>query len=252
MSFSHLLTKTLWLIPVVLQAAIAVVMLRRRLFRVFPIFFGYTVLVLFREITLLFLHYPGNVYSLVYWCTEALAVLLTIGVILETIRHLFPPYPFLRILLKLVWIAGTVAAATAVLMLVFTNGDTGGDRVFETIILVERSVRFLQSCLLIIVIVLISRLGLTWHNYAAGIIAGFGIYSALDLAILELRAHLHLLTDAALVLFTSAAYNVAAIIWASYFLRSWRTKPVEHLPDTDLAEWNNAVVDLVDQWYRRY
>ena len=252
MNFSHLVTKTLWLIPLVLQAAITLVMLRRRLFRIFPIFFSYTVLVLSREIALMFLRYPGNVYSLVYWCTEGLAVLLSLGVILETIRHLFPPYPFLRILLKSMWIAGVIAAATALLMLVFTNSGTGADRVFESIILVERSARFLQASLLILVIALMSRLGLTWHNYATGIVAGFGIYSALYLVILEFRAHLNLLTDAALVLFTSAAYNIAAIIWAYYFLRSWRTVPIEHLPETDLAEWNEMVTDYVDQWYRRY
>jgi len=249
---SHVATRALWLIPLVLQTAITVVMLRRRLVTIFPIFFSYTVLVLSRETALLFLQYSGDLYALVYWCSEALAVLLGLGVIFETVRHLFAPYPFLRILLKLVWIVGIIAAVTALLMLVFANGITGSDRVFEFIILVERSVRFLQACLLILVTALMSRLGVTWHHYSVGIVAGFGVYSALDLGVLEFRAHLRFISDAGLVLLTSAAYNVAAIIWASYFLRSWRKTPIEYLPKTNLTEWNETVTEHVDQWYRRY
>jgi hypothetical protein len=251
MSVSRIVTTGLWLLPLVLQAAIAVVMLGRRLVRIFPLFFSYTVLVLSREIVLLFLRYPENLYALVYWCGEALAVLLGLGVIFEAVRHLFPPYAFLRILLRVVWIAGAIAAVTAFLMLVFTNDIRGADRIFEFIILVERSVRFLQASLLIVVIALMSRLGLTWHHYLTGIVAGFGIYSALDLAILELR-DLHFVTDAALVLLTSAAYNVAAIIWASYLLRPRRKGSIEHLPETNLGEVNEAVTEYINQWYRRY
>src|SRR6202011_5392274 len=177
MSVSRIATTGLWLLPLVLQAAIAVVMRCRRLVRIFPVFFSYTVLVLSREIVLLFLRYPGNLYALVYWCGEALAVLLGLGVIFEAVRHLFPPYPFLRTLLRVVWIVGAIAAVTAFLMLVFTNDIRGADRIFELIILVERSVRFLQASLLIVVIALMSRLGLTWHHYLIGIVAGFGIYS---------------------------------------------------------------------------
>jgi hypothetical protein len=172
-------------------------------------------------------------------------------VIVETVRHIFPPRPSLRIFLKSVWIVGAFAAAAALLMLVLTNGSTGANRVFEFILLMERSARFLQACLLIAVIALMSRLGLTWHHYSVGIVAGFGTYSALALAVLEFRAHLHLVSDATLVLINSASYNAAAFIWASYFLRSWRKRPIEHLPEANLGEWNEAVTDYVDQWYRR-
>jgi hypothetical protein len=204
-----------------------------------------------REVILLFLPYPGDLYSLVWFCGEALAVLLGLGVILEAIRHLIPPYPFLKLALKSAWILGTIAAATAVLMLLFTRGY-GADRVFESIILTERSARFLQVCLLVVVIALMSRLGLTWHNYSLGIVVGFGVYAALDLAILELRAHLHIMSDALFVLLKPAAYNLATVIWALYFLPAWRTKPVGQLPNTNLREWNDAVTGYIDQWYRRY
>ena len=245
-----LLTKTLWILPLVLQVAIAIVMLRRKLVGAFPIFFGYTVLVPTRDIVLLFLRNPGNAYSFVYWWGEAIAVLLSLGVIFEALRHIFPPYPFLGAVLKLVWILGGMAAVAALLMLILSGGSPGADPLLESIILLERTSRFLQVCLLIIVISLMSRLGLTWQQYSIGIVVGFGIYSALDLATLQFRGH-HFVVGDTFVLIRSAAYNLGAIIWAAYFLPSGSRSPVEHLPRTNLAEWNEAVTDYVDQWYRR-
>jgi len=246
-----LVSKTLWLVPLIIQVAIAVVMLRRKLVGIFPVFFAYTILVASREMVLAFLPYSGGSYFLVYWWGEALAVLLGLGVIFEILRQLFAPYPFSEFVLKLVWTLGGMAAVTALLMLVLSNGGPWAHRVQESIMLIERAARFLQVCLLIIVIGLMSRLGLTWHKYSLGIVAGFGIFSALDLAALELRSHLHFMTDDMFVLIRPAAYNLGAIIWAAYFLRSWSRTPVAYLPKTNLPEWNEAVTEYVDQWYRR-
>src|ERR1700694_2495613 len=99
MSFPHLVTKTLWVLPLVLQIAIALVMLRRKLITIFPIFFSYTVIVLCREILLLFLK-MGKVYALIYWYGEALSVLLGLAVIFEIVGRILPPRPFLGPFLK--------------------------------------------------------------------------------------------------------------------------------------------------------
>jgi hypothetical protein len=251
MTFQHVLIKALWIFPLILLAAIAIVMWRRNLARRFPVFFSYTVLVVVRDSVLFFLPYQSPAYSFVYFLGDALAVLLSLGVIFETLRNIFPPYPFLRIILRSVWILGGIAAVISVLMLVSSNAPTDPDHALQSILMAERAVRFLQVCLLIMVIALMSRLGLTWHQYSLGIVAGFGIYSALDLMTLEFRAHLHFVTQDTFVLVNSAAYNLGAMIWAAYFLPSWARTPVEILPKTNLAELNEAVTDYVDQWYRR-
>jgi hypothetical protein len=252
MSFPHLVTMTLWVLPLVLQAVIALVMFRRKLVTVFPVFFSYTVVVFSREILLLFLDQQGKVYALIYWSGEALGVLLGLAVIFEILGHVLPSTPFMGFVLKSVWIFTAIAAVIALLMLLMTDRSQGADRVVEFIILAERSARFLEACLLVVVIALMSRLGLTWRHPSVGIAAGFGVYSALALTGFELHAHLHFLKYTTLALLNSAAYNVAALIWAFYILRSWRGKPVKSLPQANLAEWNNAVSDYVTQWYRRY
>jgi len=251
MRFPHLATSVLWLVPLALQCVIAVVMYLRGLARRYPFFFSYNLLLPARDVVLLFLPYDGRRYSRVYWWGEAGAVLLSLGVIVETVWHLIEPYPFLRTVFRMLWIVGILAAAAAVAMLFWNNGAHGADLALERIILLQRSARFLQVCVLIVAIGLMSRLGLTWHHYSLGIAAGFGVYAALDLALLELRANLHVIPDSAFVLLRSAAYNLAAIIWGFYFLRPRGVRSVERLPSTDLANWNDALTERVDKWYQR-
>lgn len=246
---SHMATSVLWFAPLAMQCVIAVVMLCRGLVAQFPFFFSYTVLLPARDAVLFFLPYPGNTYSSVYWWGDGVAVLLALAVIFETTSHFVRPFPFFRLFLRVLWIVIGVAGAVA-LTLLWADGPNGVGRAFEWIVLLERSARFLQVCLLIVATALMSRLGLDWHHYSVGIAAGFGVFAALDLALLELRAHLHVLSDAAFVLLRPAAYNLGVAIWAFYFLRPQGGKPVGGLPGTDLANWNNALTEHVNKWYR--
>jgi hypothetical protein len=144
-----------------------------------------------------------------------------------------------------------VLGAAALAMLIWTKGPAGADVALEWIILAERSARFLQGCLLIVAIAMMSRLGLTWRHFSLGIAAGFGVFAALDLVLLELRAHLHLISDSTFVLLRSAAYNLGVLSWAFYFLRPQGGNPVDRLPGTDVANWNDALTEHVGKWYRR-
>jgi hypothetical protein len=218
--------------------------------RKYPFFFSYNILLPARDAVLFFLPYPGPRYSRVFWWGEAAAILLSLGVIVETIRYLMEPYPFLRVIFKMLWIVGIVSAAAALAILIWDSGPSGG-QIIESIILFERSARFLQVCLLIATILLISRLGLTWQSYSVGIAAGFGIYAAFDLALLEFRGNLHFIADSAFVLLRSAAYNLAVIIWSVYFLRPRHTLQVDRLPSTEVASWNDDLTERVDKWYQR-
>ena len=251
MTFFYLLAKILWLTPLSLQTAMLYVMIRRKLVGSFPLFFSYTVVIVCRESILLFLR-KGGLYFLIFWWGETLAILLGLAVIFEIVTHTLPKSPSLRFVLNSVLIFGAIAAVAALLILVLAKPGGGHAPLLEVIVMGERSVRFLQSSLLVVVIALMSRLGLSWHQESVGIAAGFGIYSALALAGFELGGHLHVISTPTLALVNSAAYNLAAIIWAFYMLRPSHVTPVEHLPKTDLAEWNEAVGDYVNQWSRRY
>lgn len=251
MSFSRVVAETLWGLPLVLQAGITVFMGRHKLVNIFPFFFSYSAVVLTTGLALIFLPYGHRAYALVYWSSETLAVLLGLAVVFEILGHVLPRTSSLRFISHCVWVLGSIAAVAALLMLIMSEPQKGNDRVFGVIMVAERSIRFLQASLLIIVTALMSRLGLTWRDESVGIAAGFGIYSALALGLYQFGYHVHLISGSAFVLLNSAAYNVAVIIWAFYILRPSRVTPIKHLPKTDLAEWNSAVTDYVNQWSRR-
>jgi hypothetical protein len=251
MHFSHLLTFVLWFLPLTLQVAIAASMLYRGLASQFPFFFSYNLFVPARDLILASVPNGGNLYSAVYWWGDGGAILLALVVIVEVAFHLIGRYPFLLFLFKILLGLAAIAAMAALASLVWTRGPAGADLALEWIIYTERSVRFLQVCLLILMIALMSRLGLTWRTYELGIAAGFGLYAALDLILLELRAHLHAVTDNSFVLLRSTAYNLGVLIWAAYFLLPRRRPPVDRLPDNDLAQWNDELNQKVDKWYRR-
>jgi hypothetical protein len=251
MNFSRLATYVLWITPLALQCVIAVVMLRRRLVGQFPFFFSYTILLPARDTALSFLPNPGDRYSAVFFGGEAAAILLSFAVIFEISWHFVRLYPFLRLFLRLLWISAVVAGAAALALLLWTQGPAGTDVALMWITLSERSARFLQACLLIVAIAMMSRLGIAWRDYALGIAAGFGVYAALDLVLLELRVHLHVLSDAAFVFLRSAAYNLGVLIWAYYFLGPQGGNPINRLPGTDVANWNDTLTEHVEKWYRR-
>lgn len=238
---------TLWITPIVIQSVVVIIMLWRQLVKVFPVFFAYSALVPAREIFLLFIRNHHELYFRTYWLGEAIVVVLSLGVTYEVIWHLIRPYSFLRRLaLRSFWIVAIVALGLGLMMFVSSSLSDHPESRFEIIILVERSVRFLQACLLIVLILLMSNLGLTWQYYAVGIATSFGAYSASYLAVLELRTHLHLISDSTLIVLNSTAYNVAAAVWAFYFVPSRARKMVvESVPDTEIARWNEVLSEYL-------
>jgi hypothetical protein len=241
------ITVALWIGPIVIQSIIVVVMLHRKLVGIFPVFFTYSVLVPAREILLFFVRNHLNLYSRIYFFSEAIVVTVSLGVIYEVIWHLIRPYSFLRrFAFRFFWIVAAVALALGLTMFLSSSRSVQASHRIEIIILAERSVRFLQACWLIVLVLLMSRLGLTWQYYAVGIATGFGVFSASYLALLELEAHLHLITYETLQLLNSTAYNVAAMIWALYFVPSRPRKViVESLPSTEIARWNEMLSEYL-------
>jgi hypothetical protein len=247
MKVPHAITVALWIAPIVVQSIIVIVMLHRKLVEVFPVFFTYNVLVPAREVLLLFVRNHPDLYSRIYWFSEAIVVALSLGVIYEVIWHLIRPYSFLRgFAFSFFWIVAAVALGLGLIMFLSSSRSIQPDPLLEIIVMAERSVRFLQACWLIVLVLLMSRLGLTWQHYAVGIATGFGVFSASDLALLELQAHLHLITYETLAVLNSTAYNVAVTIWALYFVASRPRKViVGSLPDTEIARWNEVLSEYL-------
>jgi hypothetical protein len=252
MIFSNLVTHILWWFSIALEIAIVFGIVRRKLLLTLPFFFSYILSMLCRDIVLVFINYPGNLYARIYWYGEVVTVLLALAVIFETARYVFPQYSGLKLVLKVARALGAIGALVAILMMFVAEVTPEGDHVFNVIILAERSVKFVEVIWLILVITVISHYGSSWRQCSVGIVAGLGVHAALTLAVFELRTHANFVSDTTFVLCNLAAYNAAAMIWTFFFLGKWRSLPAAHLPEANLSEWNDAVTAYTQQWYRRY
>lgn len=248
MNFSRLSRDVLWIFPLLLQAAILFVLLRRRLLRRFPVFFAYTAAVVLRECILLFLIYPGKPYAEVYWSGEVVSITLGVSAIFEAFRNLCVARSFATAVFRLVWAISVFCSVAGAMILL----PVATERV-DVIILAERASRLIEACSLILVSLFVLQLGSGWRDYSVGIAAGFGVYSALSLAVFELCGRLHLVGVSTYIFLNSAAYNIAAIIWGIYFLRPQHECPPRRLPKTNLSDWKNAVTAYyTQQWHRQH
>ena len=229
-----------WVVSLCLQLLVAFAIVFRKQTKEFPLFFLYTLLVSGRDLVLLFLKPNTSRFAWIYFGGEPVTILVGLAVIYEILWHLIRSYDMLRIIGgRVFWASLAMAVLTGLTML--KASQFGGTSVWISVLLLERSARFVQVGVLTAFIFFISRLGLTWKHHASGIIAGFGMAAGLQLAVFELQA-LHTISNSTFVLLNSAAYSCAVLIWAAYFIpRRMQTEAPKDLPQTDLARWDELL-----------
>ena len=241
MTFAETTRLILWFLPVTLQILIAVLMLRRKLIRAFPMFFAYTVLIPVRDVLQFAIRDFPRAYFFVYWTAEAVSILASILVSGEIAERLVEPYSEFRKLLHIGFaVIGSLALAAGVY--VFIHRASPGSELFSTILLAETAARILQVVLFIVVILAIRYFGLTWWHYTTGIALGFGTAASLQLMLAEVTGNLQLISKDLFTFLKPAAYNSAVLIWAWYFLVAGnRSVNVPNLPSTEIARWNDVL-----------
>jgi len=225
----------------VLQIAIAALMFRRQLIKVFPLFFLYTVLIPVRDLLEFAIRDFPRSYFLVYWIAEAVSILASILVSGEIAERLVEPYSEFRKLLHIGFaVIGSLALGAAVYVFIYRASP--GSELFSTILLAETAARILQVVLFIVVILAIRYFGLTWWHYTTGIALGFGTAASLQLMLAEVTGNLQLISKDLFTFLKPAAYNSAVLIWAWYFLVAGnRRVNVPNLPSTEIARWNDVL-----------
>lgn len=253
MNLRHFLTMGMWIAPVLLQLLIVTIMIQRGLVRQFKYFFTYSVCAPAHDVTLLFLHNHPNLYAFyfwIYWAGDGLLILLQVAVLCEAFWCLVPLHAGFRLVAMRI-LRAVVALSAGFAFVLFAIAVTSSGESIEVILLLERSARVIQVMMLVVAMVFISHLGLTWRQYATGILLGSGI-GGLQLVLAELRGNLHLISNEAFVWLRPAVYDFAVIVWAIYFIGILPRSPTIALtegPQADLSEWDEALKGyLYRQW----
>jgi hypothetical protein len=205
----------LWFAQPVLQAAVAIVVWRRKLYKQFPVFLGY-LLTQIGSFALTYSVYGLNAlwYFWLYWGSMALEAVLSFKIIHEVFLDVFRPYHSLKDLGTPVfkW-AGLVMMLVSVVVAASNSLDR--DPVVHAVLTLQRSVRLVQVGLILFLILFSRFLGVSRKQVSFGIALGFGVSATVELMLLAMRAG-GLIGQASLNLINMSSCNLAIVTWLTY------------------------------------
>jgi hypothetical protein len=226
----------------VLLTAVGATLWRRKLYKQFPVFFGYISF----QIAIFGITFPlyrGNyeLYFWAYWAAAAVNAVLSFKVIHEIFLDVFRQYHSLKDLGTIVfrW-AGTVMLMVSAVV-AFSNSPKYG-LIVHAITTLQRSVRFVQFGLIIFLLLFARYLGVSRRQHSFGIALGFGTFAGAELIVLALASG-GLLHTATVGLTNMVSFNVTLLIWLGYALayKAAETVPTHHF-QTD--RWEESLADL--------
>ena len=248
----------LWIAPHILQAVIVVLMIRRRLYKQFPIFLLYTVFELLQFAVLLtvFIRFGSlsdERYRGAFLVGTAISSALRFGIIYEIFIEVFRNYDALRDLSKVLFRCATVILLLIGVALASTHGSGSGFLLIVPIL--DRTVRFMQCGLLVFLFLFSRYFGISWRNYAFGIALGFGILASLELVDYAIRSQI-VAGSYLLDYLGMATYHCSVLIWIFYLVaqdpqgqqepQGPRTPRMQkQLPEHDLEAWNQELERLL-------
>ena len=245
----------LWLAPHVLQLVLAIVLWRRGLHKLFPLFLAYCIFEALEEFTLYGLDVLPSVSGETFWRAFCVGLviegLIKFTVIGELALHLLRPWPAVaKVGNELIRGAGVVLVLLAILAAAYAPIDNPQNAIISRAHILEQALYIVLSGLVLSLFLFATYFKLSWNNFAFGIALGFGILSCQHLAAWAVTASgaapdkRHLLD-----LLNMATYHVCVLIWFYYLMvpPKIRAKSAVPLPEHNLEIWNRELERLLQQ-----
>lgn len=240
MSSPHVIL-AIWVIQAITQAAIVVILYRRRLHKEFPAFFVYMVaqLLTFCVQFPVYKYGDGTAYFEVYWVATAVDLILAFKIIHEIFLEVFKPYHALQDLGTALfkWAALVMVLLSAVLI---SFNSSWQDPLITSIFTVQRCVRVVQCGLVVFLLAFSRSLQVGWRRLSFGIAFGFGVIAGGELLANALlsgqRLHLPLWQISTMV-----TYELGTSIWLFYSMASRRR---EMVPVLVPQRWDEALMEI--------
>jgi len=240
----------LWIAPHALQFVIAIIMVRRRKVREYPVFFAYTVFQIVEGGTLFILDHVAAVSPDQYWLVHKVGqvfdAVLRFAIIFEIFSGVFGNYPGLKQLTRILFRGATVFLLFAAIAVAARAPDDGTLAILSRVHLLNLSVDVMQSGLLLLLVGFASYFGLSWRSSAYGFAIGLGIFACVDLATETVRIWSR--PAAYFDFVTMATYHCCVVIWLVYLLAPQRVpRTAKELPENNLDQWNAELQRLLTQ-----
>jgi len=200
-------------------AVLACILLYRKFYREFPLFFSYVVLTEMVGLT----RYaaskgPPSVYSKVYWISNLVVVLFAFLASYELfVKRLFPRFYKIRFFRILFTLAAILVNVVVVIAAIYGNHK-------RWLLLSARIEEFLRAAVIFFFVALMTVMGRRWEMKEFGIAFGFGLDVAISLASVALwtqASNRSPLVSRIPVI----AYDIACIIWIYCFWNAPMSEP---------------------------
>ena len=207
-----------------LGAVLCLLLLMRRFYREFPIFFASVSLSVLATIILLAVSNNTRYYAMVFWASEVLGVFLAFFALNEALRSVFRNFLGMRWFRWLFPGIGLVMVVVAVLRILLLPRPAFS--LFTTTILgLEIAVGFLQFGIFSLFIILMRLFHLRWGQRAAGIIFGYGVSAAGALVAFLLRSEFGTKLSPLAGITPLITYIIGVAIWLATFLKAESGQP---------------------------
>jgi hypothetical protein len=172
------------LVSVLMQSAVMVLMVRRKLRAAYPFFYTFLALnTISVAIGMVVFSYAPNQYAAVYWTGSTIVMLLGFGVLYEVFVNLLKPYSALIDLGKMLFVWAAVFLLLAGFLTALVTSGPKSSRLMMACELIDRCVHLMQCGMLLLLVLFEKRLNLSWRNSGMCVAAGVGLRAALDLSV---------------------------------------------------------------------
>jgi hypothetical protein len=209
-----------------MQACLCLLLLLRRYYREFPVFFALTGFSIVQTIVGLAASSNTELYRIVYWASDAVGVFLTFFSLQEAFRSVFRNFLGMRWFRWLFPGIGFLMISIAVLRTILVPRPAHS-LFTTTIFALEIGVGFLQFGIFSLFLLLVRIFHLRWRQHPIGIVFGFGISAAGSLVAFLLRSEFGTKFDPVVRIAPPIAYIIAVAVWLATFLRGESSLPAK-------------------------
>lgn len=236
--------------PFLIELILVVRMFRSKVIRQYPTFFTFVAFDMLRTLVTLPLWRMAHAHYAPYfwgsWIGEAISIGLGFAVLWELFRNTFREYEGLKSLGAVLFRWSIVVLLLVAVVLAVSTPGTDQYRIVAAIMLLERSVRMIQTGLLLLLILFRSQLALDWRHPLFGIAAGFAIYAVVQVVNYAVRSEFGQLDNLPFQLLGPFSYLLATFVWLAYFWAAEKARvDVNVAPYSELAKWNDALAEVL-------
>lgn len=234
---------------ITLLLTLAALMLKKRLNRDTPVFFFYVVFDACGMAFLFTVQHLGFAYTTWYgsWVESMGCIVLGFAVISEIFDKIFASYSGIRRLAKdVVWGSAIILLALAAISVTLFHQVNYTTPVVTALLMLQRSLRFVQLGLILSLFAVSKYLHLRWRNFMFGIALGFGLHALMVLTGNIVRAYYGQMLAGAVGVLWASEYCVAVVLWIGYALQpDLAVASVISLPSHELEKWDLALSRLL-------